>query len=76
MRQNCTEYNVPNHLINTQLNEETKNQASNRRIYRVLDRLYSLILCGSPCVLSIFWDNKNNLDVSVNLSTAAFLATL
>ncbi len=32
-----------NHL-NTQLNAKTKNQASNRHIFRVLGRLYSLLL--------------------------------
>jgi len=31
---------------NTQLNVETKNQALNRRVFRALGRLYSLIHCG------------------------------
>ena len=31
---------------NNQLNAETKNQASDRHIDRVLGRLFSLILCG------------------------------
>jgi len=38
-----------NHLVNhlnTKLSAETKNQASNRHIFKVLGRLYSLILCG------------------------------
>ena len=37
------------HLVkpqNTQLNAETKNQALHRHIFRVLGRLYSVILCG------------------------------
>jgi len=40
---------VPNHLgnhHNTQLNVATKNEASNRNIYRALSRLCSFILCG------------------------------
>ena len=52
--QNCL-ISVLNHLINhqnTQLNAETKNQTPNRHIFRVLGRLYILILCGSPCILS------------------------
>ena len=45
--QNClisVLYHLVNHQI-TQLNSETKNQALNRHIFRVLGRLYSLILC-------------------------------
>ena len=40
---------VHGHIVNhkdTQLNTENKNQASNRHTFRVLGRLYSLILCG------------------------------
>jgi len=42
-------FNFLNHLVNyqiTKLNAETKNQASNRHIFRGLGRLYSLILGG------------------------------
>ena len=43
---------VLDHFVNhenTQLNAETKNLASNRHIFTVWGRLYSLILCGYLC---------------------------
>ena len=45
---------VPPLLVNqqnTQLNAKTKYQASNCHNFRVLGRLYSLILCGQPCTM-------------------------
>ena len=42
---------VLNHLVNIKIqNSETKNTVLNRHIYRVLGRLYSLILFGYPCI--------------------------
>ena len=39
----------------TQLNGETKDQASKTHIFSVLGRLYSLILCGQPCTKENLW---------------------
>jgi len=50
-------YHLVNHQ-NTQLNAEIKNQALNRHIFRVLGRLYNLILCKEPCILGIVFRHE------------------
>ena len=46
-------YHLVNHQ-NTQVNADTKFQAENRHIFRVLDRFYRLIFGGYPCILSMY----------------------